>query len=54
MGEEVVADRRNVEEFKEASHTIGCMLSVRALVDLFEFLAFGRSVLQGLIAFLLV
>jgi hypothetical protein len=51
---EVVADRRDVEEFKEASHTIGRVLSVRALADSFEFLALGRSVLQGLMAFLLV
>jgi hypothetical protein len=51
---EVVADRRDVEEFKEVSRTIGRVLSVRALVDPFEFLALGRSVLQGLMAFLLV
>jgi hypothetical protein len=51
---EVVADRRNVEEFKEALRTIGRMLSVRALVDPFGFLALGRSVLQGLMAFLVV
>jgi hypothetical protein len=51
---EVVANRRDVEEFKEASPTIGRVLSGRALANLFEFLAFGRTVLQGLIAFLLV
>jgi hypothetical protein len=28
---EVIADRRDVEEFKEASRMIGCMLSVRVL-----------------------
>jgi hypothetical protein len=52
--EKVVADRRNVEELKEASRTIGRMLSVRALVDPFGFLALGCSVLQGLMASLLV
>jgi hypothetical protein len=51
---EVVADRCDVEEFKEASRMIGRMLSVRALVDSFEFIALGHSVLQGLMAFLLV
>jgi hypothetical protein len=35
---EVVADRRDVEEFKEASRTIGRVLSVRALIDLLRFL----------------
>jgi hypothetical protein len=28
---EVITDRRDVEEFKEASCTIGCVLSVRVL-----------------------
>jgi hypothetical protein len=36
---EFVADRRDVEEFKEASCTIGRVLSVRALVDLLRFLS---------------
>jgi hypothetical protein len=31
---EVVADRYDLDEFKDASHTIGRVLSVRALVDL--------------------
>jgi hypothetical protein len=35
---EVVADHRDVEEFKEASRMIGHVLSVRALVELFDFL----------------
>jgi hypothetical protein len=35
---EVVADRRDLEEFKEASRAIRHMLSVRALVDLLRFL----------------
>jgi hypothetical protein len=51
---EVVADHRDVEEFKEASRMIGRVLLVRALVDSFEFIALGHSVLQGLMAFLLV
>jgi hypothetical protein len=51
---EVVADRHDVVELKEASCTIGRVLSVRALVDPFEFLALGHSILQGLMAFLLV
>jgi hypothetical protein len=51
---EVVADRHDVEEFKEASRTIGRVLSVRALIDPLEFLALGHSVLQGLMAFFLV
>jgi hypothetical protein len=50
---EVVTDRRDVEEFKEASRTIGRVLSVRALVNSFEFLALGRYVLQGMMAFCL-
>jgi hypothetical protein len=51
---EVVADRHDVEEFKEAPRTIGHVLSVRALVDPFGFLALGCFVLQGLMAFLVV
>jgi hypothetical protein len=39
--EEVVADRRDLDEFKEASHAIGRVLSVRVLVDLLKFLASG-------------
>jgi hypothetical protein len=35
---EVVADRRDLDEFKEASHVIGRMLSVRALVELLRIL----------------
>jgi hypothetical protein len=35
---EVVADRRDVEEFKEASRMIEHVLSVRALVEIFDFL----------------
>jgi hypothetical protein len=35
---EVVTDRRDLETFKEAAHTIGSMLFVRALVDLLRFL----------------
>jgi hypothetical protein len=35
---EVVADRRDLDEFKEASRTIGRVLSVRALVDLLRFI----------------
>jgi hypothetical protein len=35
---EVIADRRDVEEFKEASRATGRVLSVRALVELFDFL----------------
>jgi hypothetical protein len=49
---EVVANRRDAGEFKEASCMIGRVRSVRAFVDPFEFLALGRSVLQGLMAFL--
>jgi hypothetical protein len=30
--EEVIADRRDVNDFKEASRTIGCMLTVRICV----------------------
>jgi hypothetical protein len=51
---EVVADRCDVEEFKEASRTIGSVLSVRALVEPFQFLALGCSVPQGLMAVLLI
>jgi hypothetical protein len=39
---EFVANRRDVEDFKEASHTIGRVLSVRILVKPFEFPALGR------------
>jgi hypothetical protein len=35
---EVITDRRDLDEFKEASRTIGRVLSVRALVDLLRFL----------------
>jgi hypothetical protein len=38
---EVVANRRDVEVFKEVSRTIGRLLSVRALVDLLRFLLSG-------------
>jgi hypothetical protein len=41
---EAIADRRGMGEFKEASRTIGCVLSVRILVTPFEFPAFGCSV----------
>jgi hypothetical protein len=51
---EVVADRLDVEEFKEVSRTIGRVLSVRALVDPFEFLALGCPVPQGLMVVLLI
>jgi hypothetical protein len=51
---EVIMDRRDMEEFKEASPTIGHVLSVRTFVNPFEFLALGCSALQGLMAFLLV
>jgi hypothetical protein len=34
----VVADRRDLDEFNEASRTIGRVLSVRALVDLLRFI----------------
>jgi hypothetical protein len=51
---EVVADRRDMEEFKEASRTIGRVLSVRALIDPFEFLPFGCHIPQGLMVVLLV
>jgi hypothetical protein len=51
---QVIADRRDLEEFKEASRTIGRVMSVRALVDPFGFLALGCSAPQGLMARLLV
>jgi hypothetical protein len=51
---EVIADRHDVEEFKEASDTIGRVVSVRALVKPFEYLALGCPVPQGLMAVLLV
>jgi hypothetical protein len=35
---EVVADHHDLDEFKEASHAIGRVLSVRAFVDLLRFL----------------
>jgi hypothetical protein len=35
---EVIADRRDLDEFKEASRAIGRVLSIRVLVDLLEFL----------------
>jgi hypothetical protein len=51
---EVITDRHNIEKFKEASRTLGRVLSVRAFVNPIEFLSLGPSVLQGLMAFLLV
>jgi hypothetical protein len=50
---EAVADHRDVEDFKEASHTIGRVLSVRVLVKPFEFPALGRCVPQDLMIILL-
>jgi hypothetical protein len=35
---EVVDDRRDLDEFKEASCVIGCVLLVEGLVDLLKFL----------------
>jgi hypothetical protein len=35
---EVIADHRDLDEFKEASRAIGCVLSVRTLVNLLRFL----------------
>jgi hypothetical protein len=35
---EVIANRRDLDEFKEASRAIGRVLSVRALVNLLRFL----------------
>jgi hypothetical protein len=35
---EVVTDRRDLDDFKEAARTIGHYLLVRALVDLLRFL----------------
>jgi hypothetical protein len=43
--EEVVANRRDIDEFKEASRTIGRVLSVRVLAWVLEILALGRVIL---------
>jgi hypothetical protein len=48
--EEVVTDRRDVDEFKEASRTIGYELSIRLLDFILGILALGRGILQGLIS----
>jgi hypothetical protein len=47
---EVVADRRDVDEFKEASRTIGRVLSIRVLFWLLDIFALSRGILQGLIS----
>jgi hypothetical protein len=47
---EVVADHRDVDEFKEALCMIGRVLSVRVLAWVLEILALGRGILQGLIS----
>jgi hypothetical protein len=46
---EVVADHRDVDEFKEVSRTIGRVMSVRVLAWVLEFLTLGHCILQGLI-----
>jgi hypothetical protein len=51
--EEVVADRRDVDEFKEAWRTIGRVLLVRVLAWVLEILALGRGILQVLYLFFL-
>jgi hypothetical protein len=48
--EEVVSDRRDVDEFKEASRTIGRVLSIRLLAFILGIFALGRGSLQGLIS----
>jgi hypothetical protein len=50
---EVVTDRRDLETFKESTHTIGSVLLVRALVDLLTFLfqVFGCREVQLSILF---
>jgi hypothetical protein len=46
--EEVVADRRDVDDFKEASLTIRRVLSVRVLDRALDFLALGRFIPQSI------
>jgi hypothetical protein len=48
--EEVITDRRDVDEFKEASCTIGRVLSVRVLAWVLGILTLGRGIMQGLIS----
>jgi hypothetical protein len=48
--QEVVADHHDIDKFKEASRTIGHMLSVRVLDWVLEILALGCGILQGLIS----
>jgi hypothetical protein len=48
--EEVVADHCDVDQFKEASCTIGRVLSVRVLASVLEILALSHDILQGLIS----
>jgi hypothetical protein len=48
--EKVIADRRDVDDFKEASRTIGRVLSVRILVWVLQVLALSLGILQGLIS----
>jgi hypothetical protein len=46
--EEVVADCRDVDDFKEASRIIGPVLSVRVLARALDFLALGRCIPQSI------
>jgi hypothetical protein len=47
--EEVIADRTDVDEFKEVSHMIRCVLSVRVLVWVLQIITLSCGILQGLI-----
>jgi hypothetical protein len=47
--EEVIADRRDINDFKEASRMIGRVLSVTILVWALQNLALSHGILQGLI-----
>jgi hypothetical protein len=48
--EEVAADHRDVDDFKEASRTIGNVLSIRISVWVLQILSFSLGVLKGLIS----
>jgi hypothetical protein len=48
--EEVITDSRDVNKFKEASHTIRHVLSVRILVWVLKILSLSRGILHGLIS----
>jgi hypothetical protein len=47
--EEVITDRHDIDDFKEASRMIGCVLSVRIPARALQIMSLSLGVLQGLV-----